>query len=69
MVNIDGLAEFVSTLGNVERVEILPFHKMGEGKYEISGIQYNLKNTPTPTAAQIQAAKDIFARHGVEAVA
>jgi pyruvate formate lyase activating enzyme len=66
--NIDGLAEFVSTLGNVERVEILPFHKMGESKYEISGIQYNLKNTPTPTAAQIQAAKDIFARHGVEAV-
>jgi pyruvate formate lyase activating enzyme len=67
--NIDGLAEFVSTLGNVERVEILPFHKMGEGKYEVSGIQYNLKNTPTPTAAQIQAAKDIFARHGIEAVA
>jgi len=30
--NINGLAEFISTLGNVDRVEILPFHKMGEDK-------------------------------------
>jgi len=28
--NIQGLAKFVSGLSNVERVEILPFHKMGE---------------------------------------
>jgi pyruvate formate lyase activating enzyme len=67
--NIDGLAEFVSTLGNVERVEILPFHKMGEDKYVKSGISYHLKNTPTPTTAQVDTAKAIFARHGVEAVA
>lgn len=66
--NIDGLAEFVSTLGNVERVEILPFHKMGEDKYAKSGIAYNLKNTPTPTTAQIETAKAIFARHGIEAI-
>ncbi|MGJ8641635.1 MAG: pyruvate formate-lyase-activating protein [Opitutaceae bacterium] len=67
--NIDGLAEFVSTLTNVERVEILPFHKMGEDKYARSGIPYKLAKTPTPTTAQIDNAKAIFARHGIEAIA
>ena len=30
--NVEGLAEFVNTLNGVERVEVLPFHKMGEYK-------------------------------------
>jgi pyruvate formate lyase activating enzyme len=30
--NVEGLAEFVNTLSGVERVEVLPFHKMGEYK-------------------------------------
>ena len=64
--NIDGLAEFVSGLGNVDRVEILPFHKMGEDKYKRSGLPYKLGNTPTPTEGEVQRARAIFARHGVE---
>lgn len=64
--NIEGLAQFVSTLEHVERVEILPFHKMGEEKYARSGIAYNLTQTPTPTAGEIAAARSIFARHGIE---
>lgn len=66
--NIDGLAEFIATLSNVERVEILPFHKMGEDKYKRSGIAYKLEHTPTPTPAQIEKAQAIFARHGIEAI-
>jgi pyruvate formate lyase activating enzyme len=66
--NIQGLAKFVSELGNVEKVEILPFHKMGEDKYARSGIAYKLGNTPAPTSAQIESARNIFALHGVEAI-
>ncbi len=64
--NIDGLAEFVSTLSNVDRVEILPFHKMGEEKYKRSGLPYQLSQTPTPTTDQVERARAIFAKHGVE---
>lgn len=64
--NIDGLAQFVSELGNVDRVEILPFHKMGEDKYKRSGLPYKLENTPTPTNEQIERARAIFARYGVD---
>jgi len=66
--NIDGLAQFVSQLGNVERVEILPFHKMGEEKYSRAGLPYTLSNTPTPTEGQVESARAIFARHGVAAI-
>ncbi len=66
--NIDGLAGFVATLGNVERVEILPFHKMGESKYEAAGLVYELGDTPPPTNEQVENARRIFARHGIQAL-
>jgi pyruvate formate lyase activating enzyme len=65
--NIEGLAQFVAGLDAVDRVEILPFHKMGEDKYHRSGLPYRLENTPTPDDAQIARAKAIFAAHGIEA--
>ncbi|MGZ0655981.1 pyruvate formate-lyase-activating protein [Coraliomargarita sp. W4R53] len=64
--NMDGLAQFVSKLGNVERVEILPFHKMGEEKYKRAGLPYKLENTPTPSEEDIACAREIFAKHGVK---
>lgn len=66
--NVEGLAGFVQNLGNVDRVEILPFHKMGEEKYQRAGIPYQLHSTPSPTEAQIESARRIFADHGVEAL-
>ncbi len=66
--NIEGLAKFVSELDHVERVEILPFHKMGEEKYVRSGIPYKLANTPVPTSVEINQARGIFSHFGVRAV-
>ncbi len=66
--NIDGLAQHVASLGNVERVEILPFHKMGESKYRQLGRPYRLYETPVPTEADLARARGIFARHGVTAL-
>ncbi|HYD52031.1 MAG TPA: pyruvate formate-lyase-activating protein, partial [Gemmatimonadaceae bacterium] len=37
---IGQLADFVATLGNVERVEVLPFHKMGEYKWFERDLRY-----------------------------
>lgn len=63
--NIEGLAQFISTLKNVEKVELLPFHKMGEYKWKELGYTYLLKDTLTPTPEQIQKAKDCFMRYGI----
>lgn len=65
--NIEKIAEFAATLNNIERIQILPFHKMGEHKYEAADKEYKLANTPTPTANEVQAARKIFQRHGLTA--
>lgn len=66
--NIDGLARFVSGLGNVAKVEILPFHKMGESKYKQANMPYHLADTKEPTTEEVERARSIFARHGVQAI-
>lgn len=40
------LVEYLKTLPNIKRIELLPFHKMGDEKYEKLGLKNPLKNTP-----------------------
>lgn len=58
--DIEGLAKFLSILSNVERIDILPFHKMGEYKWEKLGYNYELANVKEPTPESVSAAKNIF---------
>jgi pyruvate formate lyase activating enzyme len=57
---LEKLADFLTAYSCVERVELLPFHKMGAFKWENLGIDFTLKDTPTPTQEQIRMAKEIF---------
>lgn len=63
--NIRAVARIVAKLTNVERVEVLPFHKMGEHKWEEMGMDYKLKETPPPTPEQMEHANGIFRAEGV----
>ncbi|MFS8808175.1 radical SAM protein, partial [Synechococcus sp. R6-10] len=66
--NIKGLAEFVATLSNVERVEVLPFHKMGEYKWQQLGLPYTLADVDPPTPEQVNHALQIFRDQGLVAI-
>ena len=66
--DIDGLAAFAASLGNVERVDVLPFHQLGKDKWHALGVHYRLEDTPAPTPAQIDAARAIFTQRGLKAV-
>lgn len=63
--NVEGLARFLAPMRNIEKIEILPFHKMGEFKWERLGLSYELKDTPSPTAAQVQQVADVFRHHNL----
>jgi pyruvate formate lyase activating enzyme len=64
--NVEAVAAFVAGLGPaVERVDVLPFHKMGEPKWAASGRAYTLANTPPPTERATEAAREILRAHGL----
>lgn len=63
--NVDGVASFVATLPSVERVEVLPFHRMGAVKYEELGRQFPLADTPPPDDALIARVQAQFRDHGL----
>ena len=65
--NIKGLAKFISGLNNVDRVEILPFHKMGEYKWEQLGYEYQLKDIPPASPELVTTAKKIFQEYSITA--
>jgi len=63
--HINSLAEFLATLNCVEKVEVLPFHKMGEYKWEEIGEEYKLKNTVEPSDDEVNSAVEIFKANGL----
>lgn len=52
--------DFIRTLSNVKRVEILPYHGLGAIKYKDLGIDYELKDLPSPEAERVQNARKIL---------
>lgn len=57
---LERLAEFISTLKNVEKVEVLPYHTMGEAKYDNLGWNYPLKGVEPPSEERILNARKIL---------
>ena len=52
--------DFIRTLSNVQRVEILPYHGLGAMKYKELGIDYVLKDLESPTADRVANARAIL---------
>ncbi|MFI6409392.1 pyruvate formate-lyase-activating protein [Streptomyces sp. NPDC050548] len=67
LASVDALARFVSGLGAVERVDVLPFHKLGASKYEALDVPFPLQDTPGPAPALIESVRACFKEHGVPA--
>ncbi len=54
------LKQFIDSLKTVKRVEILPYHTLGQFKWENLNIPYPLEDVPTPTPEQVAEAEAIL---------
>ena len=64
---MEQMAEFAASLGVVERVEILPFHQLGEYKWERLKLDYKLLDTKPPSGELVAKAIGIFQEAGLNA--
>jgi len=60
-------AAFAAGLGNVECVEVLPFHQMGKFKWERLGLRYTLADVEPPTAEATERACALWRAAGLHA--
>jgi pyruvate formate lyase activating enzyme len=54
------MAVLLKSFSNIQKIEVLPFHKQGEHKWKGLNIEYELYGTHPPTAEQINKVKGIF---------
>lgn len=52
--------DFILTLKNVKKIQILPYHSMGEYKWEKLGIPYSLAGVESPGAERVENARRIL---------
>ena len=65
--DIREIAKFAADLRVVQRVDVLPFHQMGQFKWRELGIQYALGDTQPPSAEVVESACSQFRERGLKA--
>ena len=65
-VNITEIARFSGGLGNVDRVDVLPFHQMGRFKWKELKLNYVLDNVQPPTSEAVEQACAWFRAEGLK---
>ena len=62
--DLEALAQRLKPYSCIERVELLPFHKLGEPKWAEVGRTYELNDTPATTREELENAGAIFRAQG-----
>ena len=65
--DIHQIAHFAAGLGNVERVDVLPFHQMGRYKWERLTMNYTLDDVKPPTHELVERVCGQFRAVGLKA--
>jgi len=64
--NIRKTADFLTDLGDrARRIEIMPYHRLGKGKYESLEIQYRLAELPVPESDCLEVVRNTFEESGI----
>ena len=65
--NIAQIARFSADLGNVQRVDVLPFHQMGRFKWKELKLNYSLEDVQPPSTEAVEHACAQFRAVGLKA--
>jgi len=54
------MRKYLDSFDNIQKIEVMPFHKMGEYKWADLGIKYHLTDTPPPDRKDLEEARRIL---------
>lgn len=60
------MADYLKGFACVKKVELLPFHKMGEYKWKELNRAYSLTDVPEPSEEEMKKAAEIFSSRGIK---
>jgi len=65
--NVEETAEFLHELGEkYRRIELMPYHRLGKGKYDSLDRPYSLSDLPAPEPEQVESVKKAFEDNGIK---
>ena len=65
VANVDAVADIVAGVPTVERVEVLPFHRLGAAKYAALGLDFPLADTEPPDPELLGRVREQFRERGL----
>ena len=64
---IEEIAKFAVSLGTVDEIHLLPYHRMGQDKYKGLGREYKMGDIYTPSKEKMEKLKRVASRVGLKA--
>ena len=61
---IHDLGRFVRELGTIEEIDLLPYHRLGQGKYERLGQEYALGDEASLEGKDVEGLREILESYG-----
>jgi pyruvate formate lyase activating enzyme len=64
--NIEATAAFLSSLGGGEaRLELMPYHRMGQGKYRALNMRYPMNGTDAASSERAESVRNAYRDRGI----
>ena len=63
---LESLATYLRDFSCIEVVELLPYHSMGQYKWEQLKLEYTLKGVQEPSAKELAMAQEVFEKEGLK---
>jgi pyruvate formate lyase activating enzyme len=65
--NIAATARFLTSLGTrATRLQLMPFHRMGESKYRALDLSYSIQGMSPATGEQVERVRETYLRYGID---
>lgn len=58
--HIRQMRKYLDGFDNIQKIEVMPFHKMGEYKWADLGMKYSLADTPSPSREDLENVRTIL---------